>query len=41
MVVGTVGSGKTTIMETLTNAMTELGNPHKCTRLNPKAITTP
>jgi dynein heavy chain len=41
MVVGTVGSGKTTIMETLTNALTEMGNPHKCTRLNPKAITTP
>jgi len=41
MVVGTVGSGKTTIMDTLTNALTNQGNHHKLTRLNPKAITTP
>jgi DNA repair exonuclease SbcCD ATPase subunit len=48
MVVGTVGCGKTTIMDTLTTALTELaktnpqlGTTHKLQRLNPKAITTP
>ena len=39
MVVGTVGSGKTTIMNTLTEALTEGGIMHKLTRMNPKAIT--
>ena len=48
MVVGTVGSGKTTIMDTLTKSLTLLaedGNPlggtHNLKRMNPKAITTP
>ena len=48
MVVGTVGCGKTTIMETLTKSLSLLaedGNPlgalHKLQRMNPKAITTP
>src|SRR3569833_2314320 len=39
MVVGSVGSGKTTIMNTLTDALTNLGQPHKITRMNPKSIT--
>jgi len=45
MVVGTVGCGKTTIMDTLTKSLTlladegnPLGNLHKLTRLNPKAV---
>jgi dynein heavy chain len=45
MVVGTVGCGKTTIMDTLTKSLTlladegnALGNVHKLTRLNPKAV---
>lgn len=41
MVVGTVGSGKTTIMNTLTEALTEGGQMHRLTRMNPKAITGP
>lgn len=41
MVVGTVGCGKTTIMNTLTEALTRLGNLHKLIRMNPKAITGP
>ena len=39
MVVGPVGSGKTTIMNTLTDALTVNGQPHKQTRMNPKSIT--
>ena len=39
MVVGTVGSGKTTIMNTLTEALTQIGQTHKLTRMNPKSIT--
>jgi len=38
MVVGSVGSGKTTIMNTLTDALTENGLVHKMTRMNPKSI---
>jgi dynein heavy chain len=45
MVVGTVGCGKTTIMDTLTKSLSllaedgnPLGNLHKLTRLNPKAV---
>jgi len=48
MVCGTAGSGKTTIMDTLTKSLTlladdgnALGNLHKLQRMNPKAITTP
>jgi len=41
MVVGTAGCGKTTIMATLTDALSEIPGEHKykITRLNPKAIT--
>ena len=39
MVVGPVGSGKTQIMSTLTEALTMLGIVHKITRMNPKSIT--
>ena len=39
MVVGTVGCGKTTIMNILTEALTEITNQHKLFRLNPKSIT--
>jgi len=39
MLVGTAGSGKSTIMNILTEAMTELGRTHQMTRMNPKAIT--
>lgn len=39
MVVGPVGSGKTTIMNTLTDALTNNGLPHKLTKMNPKSIT--
>jgi dynein heavy chain len=38
MVVGTVGCGKTTIMNTLTDALSET-QVHKLFRLNPKSIT--
>jgi dynein heavy chain len=38
MVVGSVGSGKTTIMNTLTDALTDNGLTHKMTRMNPKSI---
>jgi len=38
MVVGSVGSGKTTIMNTLTDALSDQ-NVHKLYRLNPKSIT--
>lgn len=39
MVVGPVGSGKTQIMSTLTKALSNLGQSHKLTRMNPKSIT--
>jgi dynein heavy chain len=39
MVVGTAGCGKTTIMNTLTQALTENGNQHILRRLNPKSFT--
>lgn len=39
MVVGPVGSGKTTIMNALTEALSNLGTVHKQTRMNPKSIT--
>lgn len=39
MVVGPAGSGKTTIMNILTDALTNIGLPHKLTRMNPKSIT--
>jgi dynein heavy chain len=39
MVVGPVGSGKTTIMNTLTESLTNIGQPHKITKMNPKSIT--
>jgi len=39
MVVGPAGCGKTTIMNTLTDALTNNNNPHKITRMNPKSIT--
>jgi dynein heavy chain len=38
MVVGTAGSGKTTIMNCLTRALTDLGIKHQLQRMNPKAI---
>ena len=38
MVVGTAGSGKTTIMNCLTRALTELNLKHQLTKMNPKAI---
>jgi ABC-type lipoprotein export system ATPase subunit len=38
MVVGTVGCGKTTVMNTLTDALSET-QVHKLYRLNPKSIT--
>jgi len=38
MVVGTAGSGKTTIMNCLTRSLTDLGIKHQLTRMNPKAI---
>jgi len=39
MVVGTVVCGKTTIMNTLTYALTECGTTHKQVRMNPKSFT--
>lgn len=39
MVVGPAGCGKTTIMNTLTDALTVNNQPHKMTRMNPKSIT--
>jgi len=39
MMVGSVGCGKTTIMNTLTKALTELDQPHRFNTMNPKAIT--
>lgn len=39
MVVGPAGSGKTTIMNTLTDALSNNGLLHKITKMNPKSIT--
>jgi dynein heavy chain len=39
MVVGSAGSGKTTIMNCLTDALSETEMGHKMTRLNPKSLT--
>jgi len=39
MVVGSAGSGKTTIMNLLTDALTEVDIQHKMTRMNPKSLT--
>ena len=39
MLVGPAGSGKTMIMNVLTDVLTELIQPYKITKLNPKAIT--
>jgi ribose 1,5-bisphosphokinase PhnN len=41
MVVGPAGSGKSTIIECLAAALTELGTKHAIWRMNPKAITAP
>ena len=41
MLVGPTGSGKSTIMEVLAAALTELGQKHVIWRMNPKAITAP
>jgi hypothetical protein len=41
MLVGPTGSGKTSIMEVLAGALTELGTKHVIWRMNPKAITAP
>jgi dynein heavy chain len=38
MMVGNVGTGKTTIMNCLMKCQTLLNNPHKGTRLNPKSF---
>jgi len=40
MLIGPTGSGKTTIINVLTESLHALGTPHKITRINPKAITT-
>jgi dynein heavy chain len=41
MLVGSVGCGKTTIMNILTNALGDLDQPHRFVIMNPKAITGP
>ena len=41
MVVGPAGSGKSTLIECLAAALTELGTKHVIWRMNPKAITAP
>jgi dynein heavy chain len=39
MLVGPTGSGKTTIMSVLTETLTQLSQPHRIVKMNPKAIT--
>lgn len=39
MLVGMSGCGKTTIANILTDALTNIGQPHKIVRMNPKSIT--
>lgn len=39
MIVGPTGSGKTSIANLLTEALTGLNRPHKIIRLNPKVFT--
>ena len=41
MLVGPTGSGKSTIMDVLAAALTDLGQKHVIWRMNPKAITAP
>jgi dynein heavy chain len=41
MVVGPTGSGKSTIMDVLAGALTDLGQKHVIWRMNPKSITAP
>lgn len=41
MVVGPAGSGKSTVIDCLAAALTELGTKHVVWRMNPKAITAP
>jgi dynein heavy chain len=38
MLLGTAGSGKTTIMNVVTKGLTQMGKVHKITKMNPKAI---
>jgi dynein heavy chain len=41
MLVGPTGAGKSTIMDILSGALTELGTKHAIWKMNPKAITAP
>jgi dynein heavy chain len=41
MLVGPTGAGKSTIMDILSGALTELGSKHTIWKMNPKAITAP
>ena len=39
MLVGKTGTGKTTIMNVLTDSLSEIDKQHRIMRMNPKAIT--